>query len=37
MADLVIIEWMDSRQPNAAWKHVGADHSWDAVKCASVG
>jgi hypothetical protein len=37
MADLVIIEWEDSRRPDGAWKHLGDTHAWDSVKCASVG
>ena len=37
MADLVLIEWMDSRQPYGAWKHLSAPPDWEAVKCASVG
>ncbi len=37
MADLVLIEWEDSRQPNGAWKHLAERPVWDAVKCASVG
>lgn len=37
MADLVIIEWEDSRRPDGAWKHLAGEHDWDSVKCASVG
>ena len=37
MADLVIIEWEDSRRPDGAWKHLAGSHAWDSVKCASVG
>ena len=37
MADLVIIEWEDSRQPNGAWKHLAEAQQWAPVKCASVG
>ena len=37
MADLVLIEWEDSRQPSSAWKHLAGHPVWDAVKCASVG
>jgi hypothetical protein len=37
MADLVLIEWEDSRQPNGAWKYLSGHPSWDSVKCASVG
>ena len=35
--DLVIIEWMDSRRPDAAWKHLSGDQSWNPCKCVSVG
>lgn len=37
MADLVLIEWEDSRQPSSAWKHLAEHPVWYAVKCASVG
>ena len=37
MADLVLIEWEDSRQPSGSWKHLAGHPVWDAVKCASVG
>lgn len=37
MADLVIIEWEDSRRPDGAWKHLSSSHVWDSVKCVSVG
>ena len=37
MADLVLIEWEDRRQPNSAWKHLAEHPVWDAVKCGSVG
>jgi hypothetical protein len=37
MADLVLIEWMDSRQPDSAWKHLDNHPVWQAVKCASFG
>lgn len=37
MADLVLIEWVDSRQPNSAWRYLGAAQVWESVKCASVG
>ena len=33
----VIVEWMDSRRPDAGWKHLGDAQNWTAVKCASVG
>lgn len=36
-ADLVLIEWEDSRRPDGAWKHLGDSHAWEPVKCASVG
>lgn len=36
-ADLVLIEWLDSRQPNGSWKHLANPPEWEAVKCASVG
>lgn len=35
--DLVLIEWVDSRQPDGAWRHLAGDHDWAPVKCASVG
>lgn len=34
---LTLIEWVDSRQPNGAWKHLSDTHEWGPVKCASVG
>lgn len=37
MADLVLIEWQDSRQPCGSWKHLSGDHEWEPVKCVSVG
>ena len=37
MTTLVLVEWMDSRQPDSGWKHLSKDLSWKAVKCASVG
>ena len=37
MADLVLIEWVDSRQPNSAWRYLGEAQVWESVKCASVG
>lgn len=37
MADLVVTEWEDSRKPDGAWKHLSGTHTWDSVKCASVG
>jgi hypothetical protein len=36
-ADLVIVEWNDSRRPDAAWKHLSADQAWTSCKCVSVG
>lgn len=36
-ADLVLIEWEDSRRPDAEWKHLVGGHEWTQVKCASVG
>lgn len=36
-AALVLVEWMDSRRPDAGWKHLGDAQDWTAVKCASVG
>lgn len=35
--DLVIIEWLDSRRPDAGWKHLQGDQDWDTCKCVSVG
>ena len=35
--DLVIIEWVDSRRPDAAWKRVADHQEWTACKCVSVG
>ena len=35
--ELVIIEWVDSRRPDAAWKHLGINQEWTACKCVSVG
>lgn len=37
MADLVLIEWIDSRRPDADWKHLSSAFEWSAVKCVSVG
>ena len=37
MANLVLIEWEDSRRPDSTWKHLAEHPVWDAVKCASVG
>ena len=35
--ELVLIEWMDSRRPEAAWQHLADAQPWTACKCASVG
>lgn len=34
---LTLIEWVDSRQPDGAWKHLSVDYEWAPVKCMSVG
>ncbi len=36
-ARLVLVEWMDSRRPDGAWRHLGGAQDWRAVKCVSVG
>lgn len=36
-ADLVIIEWVDSRRPDASWRHLGGAKEWQICKCVSVG
>jgi hypothetical protein len=35
--ELVIIEWVDSRRPDAAWRHLSGDQEWEVCKCVSVG
>lgn len=35
--NLVIIEWMDSRRPDGAWKYLSGNQEWEACKCISVG
>lgn len=35
--ELVLIEWMDSRRPDAGWQHLADAQGWSAVRCASVG
>ena len=34
---LVLIEWIDSRQPEPAWKRIAELEEYKIVKCASVG
>ena len=37
MVKLVLIEWIDSRQPEPAWKRISELEEYKIVKCASVG
>ena len=36
-ADLVLIEWEDSRQPSSAWRRVSSLEPASAVRCKTVG
>lgn len=35
--ELVLVEWMDSRRPEAAWQHLADAQAWSACRCSSVG
>lgn len=35
--ELVLVEWMDSRRPEAAWQHLADAQAWTACRCSSVG
>lgn len=35
--ELVLVEWMDSRRPAAAWQHLADAQAWSACRCSSVG
>ena len=35
--ELVLVEWMDSRRPEAAWQHLSDAQAWSACRCSSVG